>query len=177
MNKFWKLELFPLIVILCFFSCKNINNPKNCKEKMEDDLLIMTDEQKIKALVGTWQTTSELEENQGGRTYPIHPDVNLNSYILFAFSSDGKFYMATKSIDNSNGKTYLIWQKKYDGLYTVNGNVISIKDDKETQKAHFTLRGNYLTTIMKSYIGKLQVRDFKKVESPTIEEILQAPTE
>ena len=177
MNKFLRLNLLVLLVLVCFFSCKNANNAKNCEEKRKSGFVARTDEQVMRALTGTWQILSEFQEGKGYNVYPIHPTPNLDSYILFAFGADGNFHMATRSINNSNNEIYLIWQKDKDATYTVKGNLVTMTDKNGSENAFFTLRNNYLTTFIKDSFGKLQTRDFKKVESPTIDEILKAATQ
>ena len=177
MNKFLRLNLLVLLVLVCFFSCKNANNAKNCEEKRKLDFVAKTDEEVMNALVGTWQIVSEFQEDKGYRVYPIHPTPNLDSYILFAFGADGNFHMATSSIDKGKNETYLIWQKDKDAKYSIKGNKMVMTDKNGSENAFFTLRDNYLTTLIKDSFDKFQTRDFKKVESPTIDEILKAPTE
>ncbi|MGP1415949.1 MAG: lipocalin family protein [Treponema sp.] len=179
MNKFLRLNLLILLVLVCFFSCKNANNAKNCEEKRKSYFVAKTDEEVMSALVGTWQIVSEFQEGKGHRVYPIHPKPHphLDSYVLFAFGADGNFHMATRSINKSNGEIYLLWQKDKDAKYSIKGNKMVMTDKNGSENAFFTLRNNYLTTFVKDSFGKLQTRDFKKVESPTIDEILKAPTE
>lgn len=174
MNKFLRLNLLILLVLVCFFSCENANN---CKKLNVLDAEIKTDEEVMSALVGTWQIVSEFQEGKGHRVYPIHPKPNLDSYVLFAFGADGNFHMATRSINKSNDEIYLLWQKDKDATYKIKGNLMTMTDKNGSENAFFTLRNNYLTTFVKDSFGKLQTRDFKKVESPTIDEILKAPTE
>ena len=178
MNKLRELGLLFLLVLVSFFSCKNANNAKTC-EREKLNIATRTDDETMQALVGIWQTVSDFEEDKGYRVYPIHPESapELDSYVLYAFSSDGKSCLATKSINPKTGKTYLMRQEIFDATYTVKGNVISMQNKNGVEEPKFILRDNYLTTFTKSYVNKLQVRTLKKVESPTIEEIRNAPTE
>lgn len=168
MNKFFKLEWLFLFILVGFFSCKNGNNAKNCDE---------ADKAKMQALVGVWQITSGFKEREGEVLYPIHPRENLDSYVLFAFTHDGSLYVAGRSINTDNNEIYLLRNEALDGTYKIKGDVMSMVDKDKIENGKFILREGYLTTFVKDTYGHLSITNFTKVESPTIDEILEAPTE
>lgn len=123
----------------------------------------------MEPLYGIWESTLYIQEGGHFSTYPFKPGNNTEWYSYLAFSKNGKAYKAYKVINTLNGKSVLVREKVFDVF--IDGNVMTLIDKNISTKVHFLLKENELTTIEKDQFNKQLIYQYKKVNSPTMDEI------
>lgn len=144
---------FRVLLLFLLLGCKNINDGCN----------------KMESLYGVWESTLYIQEGGHFSTYPFKPGNNTEWYNYLAFSKNGKAYKAYKVINTTNGKSVLVKEKVFD--VSIDGDVMTLIDKNISSKVHFLLKENELTTIEKDQFNKQLIYQYKKVNSPTMDEI------
>ena len=148
-------KIFVFSLLLLLFDCKNYE--KSCN--------------RLEALIGVWESTLYIQEGGHYSTYPFKPGDNTEWYNYLAFSNDGKVYKAYKTINILNGKSILVKEQVFDVSF--DGDVMTWIDKNGSSKVHFLLKGDELTTIKKDQFDKQLFYRYKKVISPTMDEIIK----
>ena len=151
---------FVFSVIFLFFGCKNTNEACNKENEAIKE-----------ALLGVWESTLYIQEGGHYSTYPFKPGDNTEWYNYLAFSEDGKVYKAYKLINVIEGKSVLVKEKVFD-VY-IETDVMTWVDKDKSSKVHFLLKEKELTTIEKDKFNKELIYQYKKVISPTLDEIIK----
>jgi len=123
----------------------------------------------MESLYGVWESTLYIQEGGHFLTYPFKPGNNTEWYNYLAFSKNGKAYKAYKVINTTNEKSVLVREKVFD--VSIDGDVMTLIDKNISSKVHFLLKENELTTIEKDQFNKQLIYQYKKVNSPTMDEI------
>ena len=147
--------MIRVFLLLLLFDCKS--DEKYCN--------------RLEALIGVWESTLYVQEGGHYSTYPFKPGDNTEWYNYLAFSKDEKVYKAYKTINTLNGKSILVKEKVFDVSF--DGDVMTWIDRNESSKVHFLLKGDELTTIIKDQFDKQLIYRYKKVISPTMDEIIK----
>lgn len=149
-------KIFLISLLFLFFACKNSNGIENKREN----------------LLGVWESTLYLQEGGHFSSYPFRPSDGTEWYNYLAFSKDGKVYKAYKTINTIDGKSVLVTEEIFDVVFC--GNVMNWQNKAGVREVSFILKKDELTTVQKDQFNKQLIYLYKKVESPSLDEIINA---